>query len=693
MHAKAKAQIKECYEKNKRGDPAFKSLTTSMKARLRATVGEVYWRKAHDYLEHFLKQKQNSGSRASAQQRAQQLQQQQQRGGHPSQVGGSSQQQPPPIVRTSAPGQPRPGMAGVQSQAQQQILTQQQAAAAKKMPLGSSNSARSGGIPSTVQTTGSTTVPPAAVPLTAEQVKKQKDAEEAEKRRQRNEQAKKRRAIKKKQKEEQAAAEAKKKATHTSQLVSAAAASKLATANLPSSVPAPAMGSAIPTTSASGALTSQSSVLSSASSKSKDSSKSKTDAAKKKKKKVTTTTSSSGKASTSSALLKRKNSLTQSNKLMDNIDHAVLIDVKSLPNLLSKEYKTDVNLDEEQRILLYGDEKRQAKVKDIAKAAAAALDNNVESTSKEASMPPGVPPLPSSIPAMLEGWGTKNVVAVRTAWAKIRLPESEAIRVEMEQKQETASAANGEPKLTAMRDHLSSSGLTAPTSSSTQTQEGLAAELKIEDDTTNHVWCNESRAEQDPTLAMLSEATEQFLKSAIEKAIGKARLRQNLDGVRLWHTLHAQSVNNASTTNGNSGTGKKPPAALLRLGCDVRRQIALAEGNAAKTYQRMEDAITRQNDTYHSDPSAQDPDKMLMEATSMADLSRKPPLKSASQVADLDAKRKFAVFGGCDSMEPPLGRVPKKAKVTLQDIELGDLGNRTSMIRARRKRFRVGLRY
>ena len=82
----------------------------------------------------------------------------------------------------------------------------------------------------------------------------------------------------------------------------------------------------------------------------------------------------------------------------------------------------------------------------------------------------------------------------------------------------------------------------------------------------------------------------------------------------------------------------------------------------------------------------------------MADLSKKPPLKSASQVADMDAKRKYAVFGGMDSQEPPFGRVPKnKAKVMLQDIVEGSelLGNHrtTSMIGARRKRFRVGLRY
>ena len=57
MHVEAKAQIKECYEKNKLGDPNYRSLTTSMKVRLRETVGENYWKKAHDYLDHFLKQK------------------------------------------------------------------------------------------------------------------------------------------------------------------------------------------------------------------------------------------------------------------------------------------------------------------------------------------------------------------------------------------------------------------------------------------------------------------------------------------------------------------------------------------------------------------------------------------------------------------------------------------------------------
>ena len=57
MHALAKAKIRECHEKNTSGDPQFRSLTTSMKAHLRSTVGEIYRKKAHKHRDHILKQK------------------------------------------------------------------------------------------------------------------------------------------------------------------------------------------------------------------------------------------------------------------------------------------------------------------------------------------------------------------------------------------------------------------------------------------------------------------------------------------------------------------------------------------------------------------------------------------------------------------------------------------------------------
>jgi hypothetical protein len=102
----------------------------------------------------------------------------------------------------------------------------------------------------------------------------------------------------------------------------------------------------------------------------------------------------------------------------------------------------------------------------------------------------------------------------------------------------------------------------------------------------------------------------------------------------------------------------------------------------------MEEAIGRDNDTFHFE--AEDPEKMVLEATSMADLSRKPPLKSAASDADAEAKRRFEVFAGRDIQEPPFGRVPKKAKVILTDLSLGGVGNQTPAIRARRRRLLGG---
>lgn len=602
-------------------------------------------------------------------------------------------------------------------------------AAAKKMPISATSAARAPAPSSAQPTAVPATVPPAgsgAAPSQqpAEKAKNDAAAKKAAAKQRRNELAKKKRA------EKRAALEAKAKANRSKQAATSGGGTTAAgqpsssstaavppkgpgishpvTAQPPSTVTSPlTMAASMPgsastvASTTSGAMTpSTASVTSTSSSKVKEKSKS-SEPSKKKKKKTTTTTKSS-----SSSVLKRKNSLSQPNKLMDNIDHAVLIDVKTIPQLLSRENKLDVNLDEEQRILLYGDEARQAKVRDITKAAAAALDDTVVTEPRDKDVRDtmlkevGVLPLPWKLPAIHDGWGEKNVLSVRTAWAKVRLPESEALRAEREREEKDrkgrepqgASSSNligAEERPPVMTEGVLSSPLAVSSALTPQEGSGTQPTMRIEDDTTNHVWYDEKRAEQDPTLALLSEATELFLKSAVEEAIGKARLRQNLDGVRLWHTIHASSA--AAIGSKDNNANSKPPPALIRLGCDVRRQIALAEGNAAKTYQRMEEAISRQNDSYHMGPSSQDPGRMLLESTSMADLSKRPPLMSAVQTADLDAKRKYAVFGGSESQEPPLGRVPKKAKVTLQDIAVGHLGNRASMIGARRKRFRVGL--
>ncbi|KAK1747116.1 hypothetical protein QTG54_002460 [Skeletonema marinoi] len=271
--------------------------------------------------------------------------------------------------------------------------------------------------------------------------------------------------------------------------------------------------------------------------------------------------------STKASVTKKKKAET-SYKFKDNVDHAFLIDVKSIPNIISKDHKMDLNLDEEQRILLYGDQQQREKA--------------------------GIPQLPWELPAVHQGWGERNLLSVRTVWAKVRLPESELQQVDkLQQAKSIETEAN------------THSGMISSRIASTHIE--ARAPTRLEDDTTNHVWHNEARAEQDPTLALL---------------------------------------------NPNSTSGKPPPA-LIRLGCDVRRQLALADGNAVKTYQ------------------PEDPKKMILEATSMADLSRQPPLKTALSDADSEAKRRFEVFAGKDIQEPPFGRVPKKAKVILTDLSLG----------------------
>jgi hypothetical protein len=611
MHVEAKAQIKMCYEKNKIGDPNFQSLTTSMKARLRQTVGESYWKKAHDYLDHFLKQKMQSKEEKQKQR---------------SSSGGSDQHPSSSSHRSQSSGNRQPQMPPSQQQQQQQHMMRMQS---NNMPPAVGNNI---------------TLPDGRI-LTTEQKeamdKKKAEDEEAEKKKKRNAQARKKRAEQKKLKEKD------KKSKTAVVSTGGGIAHTVTSVNSPSST--------------NSGTVSSTGMASKASTKAKKTVK---------------------RSSSSSSITKRKTSAREPpHRYMETIDHATLIDVKSFPSLFnSKDYKNEggVNLEEEQRILLYGDANQQAKVKNITDAASKALDTAVDVETRESKFREvGVKPLPIQIPSVYDGWGKKNVLSVRNAWAKIRLPESDMQREESAMSSETTKSLIADPA------QSSSTSAAAPVPSSSSSVSGPS----IQTDTTNHVWFNEARAEQDPTLALISEATELFLKGTIENAIGKARLRQNLDGVRLWNTIQAHSA----ITDLDHDTS--PPPAYIRLGCDVRRQVALSEGNAAKVYQRMEEAITRQNDTYHPNDSSTDPHEMLLQSTSMGDLSRKPPLKMAAQVADAVAKRKFAVFVGSESMDPALGRVPTQATVTLQDLVVGDAGNRASMIGTRRKRFRVGLKY
>eukprot|EP00546_Thalassionema_frauenfeldii_P013348 CAMPEP_0178909154 /NCGR_PEP_ID=MMETSP0786-20121207/8336_1 /TAXON_ID=186022 /ORGANISM="Thalassionema frauenfeldii, Strain CCMP 1798" /LENGTH=632 /DNA_ID=CAMNT_0020581167 /DNA_START=121 /DNA_END=2019 /DNA_ORIENTATION=+ len=204
------------------------------------------------------------------------------------------------------------------------------------------------------------------------------------------------------------------------------------------------------------------------------------------------------------------------------------------------------------------------------------------------------------------GWTDRNVVSTRTAWAKVRLPELD---------RNQASSA--------MR----------------------------------YRWLNEERAEEDRTLALLSEASQIYIKDIFSKALECARQRENLQGIRLWHMQHS------TKTDGNN---ESPPMGL-RLGCDVSRQVALAEGNAALTVKRMEEALKRRK----RNGTAEDVEDYMSNATSMGDLACFPKLASSVEKADYHAKRCFEVSGGKDSSSPPLGRVPKQAKIMAEDFEMG----------------------
>jgi hypothetical protein len=274
-------------------------------------------------------------------------------------------------------------------------------------------------------------------------------------------------------------------------------------------------------------------------------------------------------------------------EFMEMIDHAVNYDYTTAGILLAN--KSYVDLSTEQRKLLYG----------------------------SAASQPKIPPNDHTI---RRGWGERNIVTARAAWAKVRLPQLE---------RELKESKSAGPVV---------AGISLPSTKTDSTKIRTS-------------WFNEDRAEQDKTLAVLSEATQIYVKQLLDKALHCARQRENLDGIRLWHMQHS---------------GAKPPLSL-RLGCDVSRQVALADGNAALTVQRMEEALER-NPAPRAD--LKDPD-VLAEASSMGDLACRPKLATAAEKANYSAKRSFEVSGGKDAANaPPFGRVPKQAKIMAHDFEL-----------------------
>ena len=271
-------------------------------------------------------------------------------------------------------------------------------------------------------------------------------------------------------------------------------------------------------------------------------------------------------------------------EFMDSLDHMVDYDWTTKALLLGS--KIDIDLEEEQRNLVYGEG--------------------------------ALAPRPTYAPAS-RGWSQRNVVTSRIAWARIRLPA---------QKEERRAIAAGNIPLV--------QGMSLPSQHSTQQQQPTIT------------WFNEDATEADLVCAMLSEATEVYLKGLLEKAVVCARQRQNTEGVRHWHLQHGSS---------------KPPLSL-RLGCEVPRQVAQCMGNAAKTVQRMETAVDRSKKS-----SIYNQVDAWLDSSSMADMAMNAPLASAVEQADYHAKRSFETHGGKESGGPPF-RVPKKAKLTTHDFKL-----------------------
>jgi hypothetical protein len=285
-------------------------------------------------------------------------------------------------------------------------------------------------------------------------------------------------------------------------------------------------------------------------------------------------------------------------ELMEMVDHAVDFDWTTAGLTLGQ--KSQFEISEEQRNLLY-------------------------------SQPPGRmyeddKQQPTAFP--LTGWGSRNIVSARNAWARVRLREYRVAT-------------------TTVNPTVAQNTLSLPPPKGAATPSPKVPPLAV--------WHNEEKAEEDQSLAVLSEGVQIYLKGVLEKALHCARQRQNLDGIRLWHQ---QCVTDDDSK----------PALALRLGCDVSRQFAQASGNAAMTCKRMEEALERQSGVPGRDRKFTD--ETLTNATCMADLSLRPKLANGAEDADHNGKRCYEIYGGKESGEPPFGRVPKQAKLEVGDFEM-----------------------
>lgn len=610
MHAQAKNIIKDCAERNKRQEPGYESVTLSMKRRLRDLVGDHYWKKANDYLVHFIEQKKRqaglagrtSGSISASQQAKEEMRRRQQQ-----------QQQ-------------------LQRQRQQQQEAQRRAQAQK---LKKETKPRT-----------------SAAPSIADVRKGIQD------------------------KREQLAMQ---DSSTTAKGTTASKAKKTTPASKDSK-----------TTTTTKKTTTKKATRR----------KSTGDASTSSRKSTTTKASTAGTPTVIKKIVIEEPP-REYKELMELIDHSVEYDWPSIGQLLGN--KADLKLSDEELQLLYGDNPPESLVKKkTTKTPTKPAEPATRSSTPEEGDEPKEDVKP--VDGIRPGWSHTNILSARAAWARIRRkevkqrkmemansapvvadglltlptpqqppaellkePESEkpAVEPSKEPKSETPAAA---PTPTSAVTSTSTPATPTATPSTPEAETPVTPKPVIEGS-----WVDDETAEQDKALALLSEGCQIYLKGVLEKAVQCARQRQNLDGIRLWHQQHTfgkgvSSITTSDSKNKNLDKSKKPPLAL-RLGCDVSRQAAQAQGNAALTVKRMEEALDRQTGIPMRVRELNE--ETLLEATSMGDLAWRPLLKKGAEKADLQAKRAFEVYGGRESKDPPLGRVPKKAKLLVQDFVMG----------------------
>ena len=544
MHTRARHVIRECAEKSKKKEQGYESVTASMKTRLRATVGEQYWKRAEDYLTHFQQKMQERKAAA----------------------GSSSASSMPSLTSSKAPPQIQ------QQQQQQQQLKQQQASQQPSQGQAQAQSAAA-----------------MQAQLAERQLNERRARERvAEQERQKKELERTKAADEALRKQRQQAAEKMRQHQEAAaKMNQARETTKLQMQSLKAQTEQQRAAAGV-------AATEQQRAAAAAAAPSTAPKRQGEPSSSKRKASSTSSVTSTNSSTAVAAAVARATSVRpvaeveapprEYTEFLEMIDHAVDYDWTTAGLLLGN--KADVDLNVEQRTLLYG--------------------NSVPKIAPDHKI--------------CRGWNDRNILSARAAWAKVRLPELE--REIKESKSATPVVA----------------GISLPREAAD------SAKVKT-------TWLNEERAETDTTLALLSEATEIYVKQVLEKALVCARQRENLDGIRLWHAQHSTS---------------KPPLGL-RVGCDVTRQVALAAGNAARIVQRMEEAFER-NPAQKSDLS--DPE-VLADAASMGDLACRPKLATGAEKAAYQAKRSFEVSGGKDAGSPPFGRVPKQAKIMALDFERG----------------------